>query len=70
MNNMYIRNLTSNQIAKKLNKSANWVRTLARNGEIPATKKGGYWYFNEGEVKTNFNKENNFYTEGFVLSNN
>lgn len=58
-----IRNLTVEQIAKRLNYSAQWIRLLARQERIPATKigfgRGRSWRFNEEEVRKFLYIENN-----------
>ncbi len=54
------RTLTVKQLAKKLDLTENWIRILARRGEIPGTKKGHPWFFNEDEVKTALYIDNSF----------
>lgn len=57
------RTLTVKEIAEKLDLTEAWVRTLARRGVIPATKKGitpGKWLFNEEEVKKAYFIDNVF----------
>lgn len=54
------RDVTVEEIAKEINITEAWVRVLAREGKIPGTKKGHYWYFNVDEVKEAHFKNNNF----------
>tara|TARA_R100000789_G_scaffold81992_1_gene77312 strand:+ start:419 stop:610 length:192 start_codon:yes stop_codon:yes gene_type:complete len=60
INKQHTRNLTVKQIAKKLNTTTLWIRSLARRNIIPATKKGHYWYFNAEEVFRAYYKDNSF----------
>lgn len=59
-----IRDLTVRQIAARLNYTEYWIRLLARDGKIPATKtgsgRGRYWLFNEEEVRKALFNSNNF----------
>ncbi|MCP4987093.1 MAG: helix-turn-helix domain-containing protein [Colwellia sp.] len=54
------RERTVAEMATILRVSEVWVRELARRGEIPATKKGHYWYFNSTEVSSARFKANNY----------
>jgi len=38
-----------------------WIRQLAQQGKIPATKLGSHWRFNEKEVQSALCKNNSYF---------
>ncbi len=55
--------MTVIEIAEMLGFTPSWVRELARNGQIPAMKRGHAWVFDRESVKRAVYKQNS-YTPG------
>ncbi len=52
--------LTVKGLALKLGYSELWIRTLARRGEIPGTKKGHIWLFDFNAVERAIYQKNTY----------
>lgn len=50
--------LTVKELAAKLGYTELWIRTLARKGTIPATKKGHMWLFDFNAVEAALYRKN------------
>ncbi len=52
--------LTVKGLAIKLNYTEYWIRKLAREGKIPATRRGRMWLFDEEKVQEIIFKGNSY----------